>query len=87
MPEYQYTKDTIPDPVVGAGKYMFPVLQYFDGESKIVFPPDVANADPAGQAVRIPARPYGPPLARGASPAPPLLRATLGRPCRRGGRG
>ena len=43
MPEYQYTKDTIPDPVVGAGKYMFPVLQYFDGQSKIVFPNDVAT--------------------------------------------
>jgi branched-chain amino acid transport system substrate-binding protein len=45
MPDYQYTKDTIPDPVVGAGKYMFPVLQYFDGESKIVYPPDVKTQD------------------------------------------
>ena len=43
MPEYKYTPDTIPDPVVGAGEYMFPVLQYFDGESKIVFPNDIAN--------------------------------------------
>ena len=43
MPEYKYMPDTIPDPVVGAGYYMFPVLQYFDGESKIVFPNDVAN--------------------------------------------
>jgi branched-chain amino acid transport system substrate-binding protein len=43
MNEYKYTKDTIPDPVVGAGEYMFPVLQYFDGESKIVYPPDIAT--------------------------------------------
>ena len=43
MPEYKYMPDTIPDPVVGAGYYMFPVLQYFDGESKIVFPNDIAT--------------------------------------------
>ena len=34
MPEYKYTSETIPDPVVGKGYYMFPVLQYFDGEAK-----------------------------------------------------
>ena len=43
MPEYKYTADTIPDPVVGPGEYMFPVLQYFDGESKIVYPNDIAT--------------------------------------------
>jgi branched-chain amino acid transport system substrate-binding protein len=43
MPEYKYTKDTIPDPVVGPGEYMFPVLQYFDGQSKIVYPNDIAD--------------------------------------------
>jgi branched-chain amino acid transport system substrate-binding protein len=43
MNEYQYTKDTVPDPVVGPGKYMFPVLQYFDGQGKIVFPNDIAE--------------------------------------------
>lgn len=45
MSEYQYTMDTVPDPVVGPGKYMFPVLQYFDGESKIVYPPEVKTQD------------------------------------------
>lgn len=45
MPEYQWTPDTIPDPVVGAGKYMFPVLQYFDGQSTIIYPPDVATGE------------------------------------------
>lgn len=43
MPEYKYTADTIPDPVVGPGAYMFPVLQYFGGESKIVYPLDIAD--------------------------------------------
>ncbi len=41
MPEYKYTADTIPDPVVGPGEYMFPVEQYFDGQSKIVYPADI----------------------------------------------
>jgi branched-chain amino acid transport system substrate-binding protein len=40
MEEYKYTLNTIPDPVVGTGYYMFPVVQYFDGEYKIIFPPD-----------------------------------------------
>ncbi len=43
MPEYKYTADTVPDPVVGPGEYMFPVLQYFDGQSKIVYPNDIAD--------------------------------------------
>jgi branched-chain amino acid transport system substrate-binding protein len=43
MPEYKYMPDTIPDPVVGPGEYMFPVEQYFDGNSKIVYPADIAD--------------------------------------------
>ena len=42
MQDYQYTAETIPDPVVGKGKYIFPVLQYFSGEGKIIYPPDWA---------------------------------------------
>jgi branched-chain amino acid transport system substrate-binding protein len=42
MNEYKYTPDTVPDPVVGKGYYIFPVLQYFDGEGKIVYPPEWA---------------------------------------------
>jgi branched-chain amino acid transport system substrate-binding protein len=45
MDEYEYTEETIPDPVVGKGKYIFPVLQYFDGEGKIIFPPEWAEQD------------------------------------------
>jgi branched-chain amino acid transport system substrate-binding protein len=42
MKEYKYTADTIPDPVVGKGEYIFPVLQYSGGEGKIVYPPEWA---------------------------------------------
>ncbi|MBS1251076.1 MAG: hypothetical protein MAG451_00106 [Anaerolineales bacterium] len=42
MQEYKYTADTIPDPVVGKGYYTFPVLQYFDGEGKVVWPDEWA---------------------------------------------
>jgi branched-chain amino acid transport system substrate-binding protein len=45
MNEYQYTADTIPDPVVGKGYYIFPVLQYTGGEGKIIFPPEWAEKD------------------------------------------
>jgi branched-chain amino acid transport system substrate-binding protein len=44
MDEYQYMPDTIPDMVIGKGKYMFPVRQYMDGVGKIIYPPDVAEA-------------------------------------------
>lgn len=42
MQEYKYTPDTIPDPVVGKGYYTFPVLQYFDGEGKVIWPEEWA---------------------------------------------
>jgi branched-chain amino acid transport system substrate-binding protein len=38
MKEYKYTSETAPDPVVGEGFYTFPVLQYMDGEGKVVWP-------------------------------------------------
>jgi branched-chain amino acid transport system substrate-binding protein len=43
MEEYKYTEQTIPDPVIGKGHYMFPVLQYFDGEGEVIFPSDRAD--------------------------------------------
>jgi branched-chain amino acid transport system substrate-binding protein len=43
MNEYKYTPETVPDPVTGQGYYIFPVLQYFDGEGKIIFPPEWAE--------------------------------------------
>ena len=43
MDEYKYTAETIPDPVVGKGYYIFPVLQYFDGEGKVIYPTEWAE--------------------------------------------
>lgn len=49
MKEYQYTEETIPDPVVGPGYYTFPVLQYEyeDGScnGKAIFPAESAVQD------------------------------------------
>jgi len=45
MNEYKYTPETLPDPVTGAGYYIFPVLQYFDGVGKIVYPPEWAEQE------------------------------------------
>jgi len=44
MESYTYTPETLPDPVVGEGYYVFPVRQYVGGEGKIVFPPEWAEA-------------------------------------------
>ncbi|MGD8516956.1 MAG: ABC transporter substrate-binding protein, partial [Anaerolineae bacterium] len=43
MNEYKTTPEDVPDPVVGKGYYIFPVLQYFDGEGKIIYPPEWAE--------------------------------------------
>lgn len=43
--QYKYTPETIPDPVVGLGYYIFPVIQYFDGQGKIVWPDVWKEAD------------------------------------------
>ncbi len=38
MNEYKYTSETIPDPVVGRDYFIFPVVQYFEGKGKIIWP-------------------------------------------------
>ena len=45
MSEYATTSEDVPDPVVGKGYYIFPVLQYFDGEGKVIYPPEWAVQD------------------------------------------
>jgi branched-chain amino acid transport system substrate-binding protein len=40
MNRYQYTSESFPDPVVGKEDYIFPVIQYFGGEGKIIWPED-----------------------------------------------
>jgi len=42
---YEYNAETIPDPVVGEGYFTFPVLQYFDGVGKIIYPAEWANQE------------------------------------------
>ena len=42
MSNYSATAETIPDPVVGQGYYIFPVLQYTNGEGKVIYPPEWA---------------------------------------------
>jgi len=56
MEEYKYTPETVPDPIVGKGYYIFPVLQYFDGEGKVIYPPEWAEqtlAPKGGEATAI----------------------------------
>jgi branched-chain amino acid transport system substrate-binding protein len=43
MASYKYAPDTIPDPVVGEGFYLFPIVQSFGGEDFVVFPPAWAD--------------------------------------------
>jgi len=45
MEEYKYTPETFPDPVVGEGYYIFPVIQYFDGIGKIIWPSNWKESD------------------------------------------
>jgi len=45
MKNYTCTPETVPDPVVGRGYYIFPVLQYFNGVGKIIFPPEWKEQD------------------------------------------
>ncbi|MDD3826143.1 MAG: ABC transporter substrate-binding protein, partial [Anaerolineae bacterium] len=42
---YEYNAETIPDPVVGEGYFTFPVLQYFDGVGKIIYPSEWAEQE------------------------------------------
>lgn len=43
MSNYDFAPDSIPDPVVGKGHYIFPALQYMKGEGAVVWPADVAT--------------------------------------------
>ena len=45
MKEYKWTQDTYPDALVGKDHFIFPVIQYFGGEGKIVWPSEWAEAE------------------------------------------
>lgn len=46
---YVYSQESKPNPVIGSGYYEFPVIQLYEGESYVVWPESVAEAE-----VRIP---------------------------------
>ena len=43
MSSYDFNKDSIPDPVVGKGHYIFPVTQYHSGQRTVIWPADQAS--------------------------------------------
>jgi branched-chain amino acid transport system substrate-binding protein len=45
MSEYKFTPDTLPDMVVGKGAFVFPVIQYFGGVGKTVWPDEIKEQD------------------------------------------
>jgi len=45
MSEYKFNKDTLPDMVVGKGAFVFPVIQYFSGVGKTVWPDEIKEQD------------------------------------------
>lgn len=49
MSQYAYSAETIPDPVVGKGNYIFPVLQYHDGNGTVIWPADWKTGDLAAK--------------------------------------
>jgi branched-chain amino acid transport system substrate-binding protein len=38
MEEYKYDASSVPDPIVGQGKFIFPVIQYFSGQGQVIWP-------------------------------------------------
>lgn len=45
MSEYKFTADSLPDMVVGKGAFVFPVIQYFEGVGKTVWPDEIKEQD------------------------------------------
>jgi len=45
MKEYKLTKESMPDFVVGSGNFVFPVIQYFGGVGKVIYPAEAREAE------------------------------------------
>jgi len=45
MQEYKVTPESLPDFVVGSDYFVFPVIQYFGGESTVIYPPEAKEGD------------------------------------------
>ena len=43
MSSYDFSPDSIPDPVIGKGHYIFPVTQYIGGQRTVIWPADQAS--------------------------------------------
>ncbi|HXG27101.1 MAG TPA: ABC transporter substrate-binding protein [Candidatus Binatia bacterium] len=43
MSSYDFSMESIPDPVVGKGHYIFPVTQYMGGQQTVIWPADQAS--------------------------------------------
>lgn len=45
MKQLKYDATSAPDPIVGQGKYIFPVVQYFGGQPVVIWPSDQKSAE------------------------------------------
>jgi len=45
MKEYKFTMESMPDMVVGKGYFVFPVIQYFGGLGKTIWPDEIKEQD------------------------------------------
>ena len=45
MEKYEYNADSLPDPVVGKGEFVFPVVQWMGGNMNVVWPESAKTAD------------------------------------------
>ncbi len=45
MKEYKLTQESMPDFVVGSGYFVFPVIQYFGGAGKVIYPAEAREAE------------------------------------------
>jgi branched-chain amino acid transport system substrate-binding protein len=45
MKEYKFSPDSLPDMVVGSGGFVFPVIQYFGGVGKTIWPDEIKEQD------------------------------------------
>ncbi len=45
MKEYKFTQESLPDMVVGKGNFVFPVIQYFEGVGKQIWPDEIKEQD------------------------------------------
>jgi len=45
MEEYKYNPETVPDPLVGEDYFVFPVVQYHEGEKNIIWPEALKESD------------------------------------------